>query len=101
MMRSGEIQKLIDAVEAVYGPVKLYGSDPSEEHGTCFKIPGASATLSAHTQEGELPPGQYDIQIEDQPPGDYVYTSVVSLETLLKLIVRVRGSEHQWPRSDE
>ena len=65
-MRSGEIQKLIDAVEAAYGPVRLYGSVPSDEHVTCFHAPGAAATLSVHTHDGELPPGRYDIQIEGQ-----------------------------------
>lgn len=66
-MRSRAIQALIDAVEAIHGPVTLYGSDRSEEHGTCFNISGAPATFSVHTQEGSLPPGQYDIQIEGIP----------------------------------
>jgi hypothetical protein len=96
-MRGPEIQRLIDAVEALHGLVALYGSEPTEEHGTCFKIAGAPATFSVHTREGELPPGQYDIQIEGVPPGEYVYTSVVSLETFLKLVARMKGPEVQWP----
>ena len=100
-MRSRKIQKLIDVVETVYGSVTLYGSDPSEVHGTCFKIPGVRATFSVHTQEGNLPSDQYDIQIEGVPPGDYIYTSVVSLDTFLKLIERVRGPENQWPLMSE
>ena len=96
-MRSHEIQKLIDTVETVHGPVTLYGSDPSEEHGACFTIAGIRASFSVHTQEGKLRSGQYDIQIEGVPPGDYIYTSVVSLDTFLELVVRVRGPENQWP----
>jgi hypothetical protein len=96
-VQSPEIEKLIVAVEAVHGPVTLYGSDPSEEHGTCFRIPGAPATLSAHTQDGRLPSGRYDIQIESVPPGEYIHTSVVSLEELLTLIDRLRGPRVHWP----
>jgi hypothetical protein len=99
-MRSGSIQNVIDAVEALHGPVTLYGSDPSEEHGTCFKIAGVPATFSVITQDGRLPTGQYDVQIEGVPPGDYLYTSIVSLESLLNLITRVKGPENQWPGMD-
>jgi hypothetical protein len=100
-MRSHEIQKVIDAVEAAHGSVALYGSDRSEEHGTCFTITGVPATFSVHTQEGTLAPGHYNIQIEGRPPGDYVYISVVSLDAFLELVDRVRGPEAQWPRLDE
>lgn len=100
-MRSQEIQKLIDAVEAVHGPVTLWGSDALEEHGTCFKIVGIAATFSIHTQDGKLPLGQYDVQIEGVPPGDYIYTSIVSLDILIKLVARMQGSEDQWPSIDE
>ena len=96
-MRRTEIQRLIDAVEALHGPVTLYGSDPSEDNGTCFKIADAPATFSVHTQEGSLPSGQYDIQIEGVPPGDYVYTSIVSLERFLTLVALMKGPENQWP----
>ncbi len=100
-MQNREVQKLIDAVEAVHGPVALYGSNLSGEHSTCFKIAGARAMFSVHTQEGNLPSDQYDVQIEGVPPGDYVYTSVVSLDTCLKRVERMRGPEDQWPRFDE
>ena len=100
-MRSCEIQKVIDAVEAAHGSVTLYGSDPSEKYGTCFTIAGVPATFSVHTQEGKLPSGHYDIQIEGNPPGDYIYTSVVSLDAFLWLVTRVRGPEDLWPKLDE
>lgn len=72
----------------MYGPDKVrpYGTDPSEEHGTGFTIAGIPATFSVHTQEGRLPPGMYDVQIESMPPGDYVWSEVVSLPRFLELI---------------
>ncbi len=100
-MRSRQIQKLIDAVETAHGSVTLYGSDPSEEHGTCFKIAGVPVTFSVHTQEGRLPSGEYDIQIEGVPAGDYIYTSIVTLDTFLELVARVRGPVDGYPLMDE
>ena len=100
-MRSPEIQTLIDEVENRYGTVTLYGSDPSENHGMCFIIGGVPATFSVHTQDGKLRSGDYDIQIEGSPPGEYIFSSVVSLATFLELIERVRGPEEQWPGMDE
>jgi hypothetical protein len=100
-MRSAVIQKLIDAVEAAYGPVTPYGSNPSEEHGTCFKIAGTPATFSVLTLEGTLPPGQFDIQIEGVPPGDYIYTAVVSLDEFLELVSRFGHSKDEWPRAGD
>lgn len=100
-MRSHEIQNLIDAVEVEYGTVALYGSLPSEEHGTCFKIKDVQATFSVHTQDGELPSGQYDIQIEGVPAGDYIYTEIVSLSNFLNLVKRMHESTDNWPVTDE
>ena len=96
-MRSQEIQKLIDAVESLHGPVELYGSDPSEEHGTCFTIAGVPATFSVITLEGRLPSGRYDVQIEGSPPGDYIYISEVSLDEFLELVARMGGPQERWP----
>ena len=99
-MRSREIQKLIDAVQSAHGPVALYGSDPSEENGTCFTIVGVPATFSVHTQDGRLPSEKYDIQIEGVSPGDYIYTKVVCLETFLGLVRQIRGPVDTWPVMD-
>ena len=96
-MRSSEIQRLIDSVDDAHGTIKLYGSVASEEHGTCFTVAGVAATFSVHTQDGSLPSDQYDIQIEGVPPGDYVYTAIVSLSTFLELMSLVSGPEDQWP----
>lgn len=96
-MRSPKVQKVISEVEARYGAISLYGSDPSEEHGTGFKLTGIPATFSVHTQEGTLPEDLYDVQIEGAPPGNYIYADVVSLNTLLECIERMRGPEENWP----
>jgi hypothetical protein len=100
-MRSTEIQRLVDEVESRYGTVTLYGSDPSAEHGTCFIISGVPATFSVHTQDRQLPPEDYDVQIEGIPPGDYIFSSVVSLGTFLELVERMRGPEKQRPGINE
>ena len=99
-MSSDAIQKLIDSVIELYGPVTFYGSDSTEEHGTCFKIGDVLATFSAHTQEGTLPSDMYDIQIESIPPGDYIYTSVVYLNNFLDLVAKMRGHASEWPTID-
>ncbi len=96
-MSSPEIQRLVDAVEEAHGQVELYGSSPSEEHGTCFKIARVPATFSVITLEGTLPSGTYDIQIEGSPPGDYLFTAQVSLEGFLKLVAQMCRSEDEWP----
>jgi hypothetical protein len=97
-VHSQDIEKLIAAIEAKHGPLSLYGSDPDEEHGICFVVPGTSATLSAHTQEGRLTSGLYDVQVESQPPGDYVHSALMTLTTVLDLVARLQGPEDGWPR---
>jgi hypothetical protein len=96
-MRSPEIKKLIDAVEVAHGTIKLYTPEPSDGHGTCFTVDGVAATFSVNTQDGSLPSDQYSIQIEGIPPGDYLYTAIVSLSTFLELMSLVSGPEDQWP----
>lgn len=101
-MRSQEIQRLVDAVEARFGPVEPYGSAASEGHGTCFKVAEVPATFSVLTLDGTLPPARYDIQIEGSPPGDYLYADEVSLAEFLELVARMSGPEEGWPlMSDE
>lgn len=100
-MRSCEIQNLIDAVEVKYGTIALYGSQVAEEHGTCFKIKDVQATFSVHTHDGELPSGQYDIQIEGVLAGDYIYTAIVSLDRFLILVKRMHESMDRWPVTSE
>lgn len=96
-MRSRDIQTLVDAVEAAYGPIELFASSPEEEHGTCFKLAGIPATFSVLTLEGTLPSGVYDVQIEGIPPGDYLYVAQVSLSAFLELVSQMRRPQLQWP----
>lgn len=96
-MRSREIQKLIDAVEAVHGSVELYGSGPSEEHGTCFTIAGVPATFSVLTLDGTLPLGRHDVQIEGEPLGTTSILMRGTLEEFLELVVRMSRPEDTWP----
>lgn len=77
--------------------VAFWGMDPDYQHGTYFDIKGIPASFSVHTQEGTLAPGFYDIQIEDDPPGDYAYTDVVSLEQFLELVELICGPVENWP----
>jgi hypothetical protein len=97
-MHSAAIQTLIDAVEAQHGPVTLRTGD-DDGHGIFFGLADVPASFSVHTQEGRLPPNDYDIQIEDDPPGDYVYTSVVSLTQFLELVAQIAGAQPDelWP----
>ena len=97
-MRSPEIQKLVDTVEAAFGVIELYGSSLLEEHGTAFTIEGIPATFSVITLEDALPSGRYDIQIEGSPPGDYLYAAEVSLSDFIKLVSQMQRPEVEWPR---
>ena len=99
-MRSSTIQKLITAVKSTYGPVTPYGSETGEEHGAGFRIAGIPAIFSVHTQEGELPPDEYDVQIESFPPGDYLYISITMLQGILDLIAKLQRPEEEWPRME-
>ena len=98
-MHSKEIVLLIEKVKEIYGEnsVKYYGSSIEELHGVGFRINNVKATYSIHTQDGALPSGIYDIQIESYPPGEYLYTDIVQLEELMKLIAIINGPEESWP----
>lgn len=98
-MPSKKIEKLMKRVHDIYGTniIKLYGTPSDEIHGTGFVIKGVPATFSVQTQEGQLPTDQYDVQIESNPPGDYVYTDVVSLEAFIALVEKICGPEKDWP----
>jgi hypothetical protein len=41
-----------------------------------------------------------DIQIESYPPGDYLYTDVMSVEDFLALIEKYRRPAVHWPQID-
>src|SRR5262245_44852130 len=98
---SKSIARVLSDVRAIYGHerVRLYGCDGTEEYGTCFVVSGIPATFSVHTRDGALEDGRYDVQIEGVPPGEYLYTAVVDLRTLLSFIVRMAGPEDEWPNN--
>ena len=74
-----------------------YGGDAADGHGTGFKIIGIPATFSVHTRDGSLPQGHFDVQIEGVPPGEYLYTNVVSLDAFLAIVERMAGPRSHWP----
>ena len=98
-MHSSRIQELLNAVRARYPKPAFayYGNSSNEFHGAAFRIEGVPATFSVHTHEGDLPDGMYDVQIEGVPPGDYIYTQVVSLSEFLSLIDRMSQPSSEWP----
>jgi hypothetical protein len=97
-MRSSEIQRLISAVEQIHGPITLYGSNELEEHGTCFTLKEIPATFSVLTLEGTLAHNQFDVQIEGQPPGDYVYyLELCSLDRFLQNVALFKLPTKNWP----
>ena len=95
-MHSPEIQKLINSVSEKYGNIEYYGSPSSEEHGVCFKVLEIEATFSVSTMDGTLK-DSYDIQIEGVPPGEYLYTSEVSLQKFIELVSKFNIPESEWP----
>jgi len=100
-VRSAPIEAVLSAVRQRFGSDSLtyYGSGEAETHGVCFRVWSVPATVSVHTQEGALSDGLYDTQIDSVPPGEYIYTSVVSLPTLLGLIDQLRQPLGKWPMS--
>jgi hypothetical protein len=101
MGHRSEIAVLIKAVRSRYGLAYApYGTSGEEQNGTGFRIEDIPATFSALCLE-DTPHGQYDIQIESYPPGDYIYTDIVRLDQLLSLIERFRKPIEYWPTNHD
>src|SRR5690349_13946463 len=98
-MKVASINLLLDSVRALYGgkAIRPYADSPDDPYGTGFSLEGIDATFSVLTQAGQLPEGQYDVRIESAPPGDYLYTAVVSLEEFMALLRAVSGPKNTWP----
>ena len=99
-MQSPSLRQLSERVEQLFGATSVVStgsSDNAPEHLTCIRILGIPATFSVHTQDGMLPSGQYDVQIEGVPPGDYVYTDIVSLNEFMRLVAQFAGPIDTWP----
>lgn len=96
-----EISVLIEELRSRYGAYYVpYGTSDEEKNGTGFRIKDIAATFSVLCLE-ETPSGQYDIQIESYPPGDYIYTDIVTLDHLLSLIEKYRRPPEYWPIEGE
>lgn len=97
MEHHSEIAVLIGAVRSRHGASYApYGTSDEEENGTGFRIQDIPATFSALYLES-TPYAQYDIQIESYPPGDYIYTDIVTLDQLMSLVERFRKPIEYWP----
>lgn len=96
-----EIAVLIESIRRCYGEsYSPYGTSDEEPNGTGFRIEDIPATFSALCLE-DTPYGQYDIQIESYPPGDYIYTDIVTLDQLLSLVERFRKPIECWPTNND
>src|SRR5688572_28621149 len=98
-MHSARIAALLSAVRSKFGEQALsyHGGSWTEVDGVGFTVVGVPATFSVHTHDGTLPDGQYDLQIEGVPPGDYIFADVVSLDALLALVERMSKPPSEWP----
>ncbi len=97
MSRHPDITALIEALRTSYGAsFAPYGTSDEEENGTGFRIRDIAATFSAACPEN-TPPGHYDVQIESYPPGDYIYTDIMCLGDLLRLVEKYRQPVENWP----
>jgi hypothetical protein len=99
-MHSAPIAAVISAVQSKFGAdaFSYYGSSWAEVHGVAFTVGRIPATFSVVTQDGTLPDGRYEVQIEGVPPGDYIFTDTVSLKALLELVEQMSKPPHEWPR---
>ena len=98
-MKVSSIEELLTEFRVRYGSnaLVLYADSDEDPYGTSFMLQGIPATFSVITRDGTLPDGQYDIQIESYPPGDYIFTSIVSLEKFLQLVHLMVGPPERWP----
>jgi len=99
-MRKKKIQDLIDAVEKIYGPISLYGSNELEKYGTCFTLRDIQASFSVIMNRKTAERGTFNIQIESQPPGYYIHiVDKVSLEHFVELIEVFKNPMEKWPEN--
>jgi len=94
------IRDLLLLVEERFGHDQVALLSESDPHSLWFRLNSVAATISIHTQEGSLPPTILDVQVEGLPPGEYLLTDVVSVQTLFAFICRIASSpEEKWPHA--
>lgn len=98
-MPTNPISVLLERMKTIYGDsnIQPYGTGPNEKHGTGFRIAEVPATFSVLTLDATLKEGRYDVQIESDPPGDYVYADEVDLDEFMLIVKKICGPESEWP----
>jgi hypothetical protein len=96
-MPDASIQALVSQLRAIYGDdaLSFSVSPDSDGHHLSFRLKKVPASFSVLTLDGSLPFGVYDVQIEGEPPGDYVLAEELSLEDLVAVVARFAAGE--WP----
>jgi len=89
------LASLRTAVSQKYGDsIEPYGGSDDEGNSMGFRIKGIEATFSVIAIQ---PPGNFDVQIENFPPGDYVFNRVLTAEEFMDLIEKYRKPMEEWP----
>ena len=96
-MVNQNLRNLIEALIEQYGDLySPYGTSPSEPEGTGFRIAGTEATFSVMCAAGDA--DEYDVQIESDPPGNYLFNTVTTLHGLMVLIPVFGQPQERWPQ---
>lgn len=81
-----------------FGEDNIKPYTPDTPHSICFMLDDIPATFSVITIDGTLPLNVYSIQIENNPPGEYIYNDdEISLDDLIELIKRYTPNMDDWP----
>lgn len=97
-MKNGSINALLERLDKSFGEGFIVQNRNSAEevHGAYFRLNGIPVSVSVLTDDGRLPFGRYDIQIESVPPGDYVFCDEVALDEFVGLIERFTNPPDTW-----
>lgn len=96
-MRNIKIIKLIDELKDKFGNHFIpYGTSDEEENGVGFTIKGINAIFSCITLEDDEPL-VYDVQIESNPPGEYIYTEKLCLNEIIGIVDKYKQPMDMWP----
>lgn len=96
-MKLQEISELVGTLKNKYKESFIpYGTNDEEANGTGFIIQDIEAIFSVVILE-ETMAGYFDVQIESNPPGDYVYNVEIDAPGFINLIEHYRKPTDQWP----